>query len=121
MNYSEVINQISNLPITISTLGQRAGCFIRLEKDNQGRLSLINSNLTSYPVTQNDWENVLNRIKNLDFFHRSMTSSYTYGQRPNSWNNAPVKTRMAPYLAAVILYFNKDIERIPQTPIKFSK
>lgn len=117
MNYEDVLSQVSKEPITISTLGQMAGCFIRLEKDNLGRLSLINANSKAYPASKNDWENVLNRIKNLDPLLRSMTSSYTYGQRPNSWNNAPVNTRMAPYLAGVILYFNEGIERNPQTPI----
>ena len=113
MNFQEVYNSVTNDPIKITTLGQKANKFILISIDDKDKLKLTNSVDYDYFASAKDWRLTLEKIISLSREDRSKRSSYDKIKKVNS--------RLLPYLAAVILYFNKDIERIPQTPIKFSK
>ena len=113
INFQEVYNSVTNDPIKITTLGQKANKFILISIDDKDKLKLTNSVDYDYFPSAKDWRLTLEKIISLSREDRSKRSSYDKIKKVNS--------RLLPYLAAVILYFNKNIERTPQTPIKFSK
>ena len=113
INFQEVYNSVTNDPIKITTLGQKANKFILISIDDKDKLKLTNSVDYDYFASAEDWRLAYEKIKSLSPEDRSKRSSYDKIKKVNS--------RLLPYLAAVILYFNKNIERTPQTPIKFSK
>jgi len=101
-SYDEVLDCIGNGNYTIDTLANRSK-FHLLSED--GKIVIILSTGVKQIIDRNIWGSVLDRIQNLPFDERLLTSRYTEGKFRYNWKDCPNRI-ICPYIPAILRYFH---------------
>lgn len=104
LTYTNAIDALNNMRLEIPTLGNRS--HIHVEVTNR-LLILRYSDGNECLISEEHWDHVMNRVRELPQEERYKTSRYGHGPFLFNWNEAPNRV-FSLYIPAIVRYLNEN-------------
>ena len=104
ISYTNAINALNNMCLEMPTLGNRS----RLHVEVTNRVLIIrNSAGNQCLISEEHWDLVMSRIRELPHEERYKTSRYGHGPFLFNWNEAPNRV-FSIYIPAIVRYLKEN-------------